>query len=688
MTARKREPAPKALALAKLQTSGLTVEDARRAHLEALSAAQVVKLSPTFKAYPALKLPYHDMRGRRTGFYRLRYLGELNGFDALRKKAPRYVQAPDTTVEVYLPPYVDWPKLAADPGVSVLVTEGELKALASAKCGFPTLGLGGVWSWRSAKKGVEFVETLARFRWEGRAVYVVFDSDAATKPDVARALHALAEQLTGRGARPYVVRLPVVTDEAGAVVTGKVGLDDFLLAKGKDALAALLTETEPYSAAAELWRLNGEVVYIRDPGLVIVLADGRKLAPKAFKEHAYANRYYVEHGFDAKGQPRLTKKPAATAWLAWEQRSELAQLTYAPGQPRVTVGGAYNYWPGWACEPRRGDVRLWQDLLAYLFGTDPERAHREWFERWLAYPLQHPGTKLYSAAVLWGATQGTGKSLIGYTMARVYGANFVEINDEDLGGSFNEWAQHKQFVLADDVTGAEYKKALMDRLKGMITRQRLRINAKYVPTYELPDCLNYYFTSQHPDAFMIDDTDRRYFVHEAPDVPQPDAWYRAYDAWYKSPEGTAALFHHLLHLDLRGFDPNRSPPVTAAKRAMIADSKSDLGAWVARLKENADQLLRVGTVALRSDLYTNEQLLALYDPSAARRVTANGMGRELKKAGFRQAHGGAVVATARGPQRLYVVRNPGRWAHARPADLGAHYDEAHGAGEAKKEKWF
>ena len=32
--------------------------------------------------------------------------------------------------------------------------------------------------------------------------------------------------------------------------------------------------------------------------------------------------------------------------------------------------------------------------------------------------------------------QGTGKSLLGYCMKRVYGTNFAEIRDQDLQGSF------------------------------------------------------------------------------------------------------------------------------------------------------------------------------------------------------------------------------------------------------------
>lgn len=669
MAEKQKQQSVAALVAAKLASSGITAAEAKRQGFIGLEAKAVQRLSPGFLAYPALKLPYADLDGKVNGFYRIRYLGELSGFDALRKKAPRYVQPLDTTVEAYFARGVPWRGFAADPGKAIFITEGELKAACACARGYPTIGLGGVWSWRSAKKSVALIDALRAFRWKARPVYLVFDSDFTSKPDVMRALVALALELTAQGARPYLVRLPEVIDGDGA----KTGLDDFLVANGRDAFDAEIRAAEPFGTAAELWGLNAEVVYVRDPGLVVVVEDGRKISARAFREHAYSNRHYLETTVTPEGETKSKKKPLAPAWLEWPTRAEVTRITYAPGEPRLTEAAEYNYWPGWGAEPRRGDVGPWRELLDYLFAGFPDS--RAWFERWAAWPLQHPGAKLYTAVVVWGVGQGTGKSLVGYTLGRLYGRNFTEITDQDLASAFNEWAECKQFVMGDDVTGSEYKKALADRLKSMITRQQLRLNLKHLPTFVIPDRVNYYFTSQHPDAFLLDDQDRRYFVHEAPRDPLPAEFYRRYDAWYKSDAGAAALFDHLLRLPLAGFDPSAPALRTAAKDAMTLDAKSDVGAWVARLREHPDAVLRVGGVALEADLYSNDQLLALYDPAAAKRVTANGLGRELKKAGFAQARGGATVATAKGPLRLYVVRRPERWARAASAAVAVHWDE-------------
>jgi hypothetical protein len=673
---------------AKLASSGLTLADARTLGFKALTPEQTQRLDVQFLKYPALFLPYTDLRGKATGFYRIRYLGELGGFDALRKKLPRYVQPADTNAEVYYPKLLDWPALAKDPNIALLVTEGELKAACGAKNGYPVIGLGGVWSWRAAKKGYALLPSLREITWKQRHVYLVFDSDFATKPQVMSALLALAAELTSAGAIPFLVTLPSPDDG----VADKYGLDDFLVARGRDAFNAVMREAKPFSTSRELWALNDEVRYVRDPGLIVVLADGRKLAPSAFKEHAYANRHYLETTVNAQGEEKKVKKPVAKAWLEWESRAEVSRLTYAPGAPRITERNEYNYWPGWgiSATPKRGDISLWTRLLDYLFAKDP--AARVWFERWAAYPIAHPGTKLYTAAVMWGVGTGTGKSLVGYTLGALYGKNFTEIEDQHLESSFNEWAECKQFVMGDDVTSSENRRQVADRIKSMITREQLRLNLKYVPSFVIPDCVNYYFTSNHPDAFFIEDADRRYFVHEAPPDPLDRKFYDAYDVWYRSDIGRAALFHHLQHLDFGDFNPRAPALRTLAKDAMTLDTKSDLGAWVARLKESPETVLSLGGTRIAADLFTNDQLLALYDPERVKRVTANGLGRELKRAGFRQHGDGVTITTAKGPVRLYVVRNAARWVRAKPHDAAEHWN-VHFAGAAadaskpKKEKY-
>jgi hypothetical protein len=665
---------PAELAAAKWEGSGLSSSEAKKLKFRVMSAEQTAAMSNNFVKASSLVMPYFNWRGQPTKFFRIRYLEKPPGFAGLVEKPQRYAQPIGTLNEIYTPPLVDWSKILKDADIPLFITEGELKAASACKHGFPTLGLGGVDVWRSQKNSIPFLKQLEDVTWKGRNVFIVFDSDSATNPNVLRAQIKLCEALTSRGAQPNIVSLPTLHGK------DKTGLDDFLVAKHANAFRTLVEEAAPFSESMELWTLNAEVTYIREPGFVVVRKDGRKINPSAFKEHAYSNRFYWEPQIGKDGT-KLKKKPLAPKWLSWENRYELSRIVYAPGEPSITERNEWNAWHGWGLEPKKGSIAPWEELLDYMFGAKVDE--REWFERWCAYPLQHPGTKMYSAAVVWGTKHGTGKSMIGYSLMKIYGGNATEIREKDLKGDFNEWAENRQFVMGDDVTG-DSARAYNDQLKAMITQETLWVNAKFIPKYRVKDCINYYFTSNHPDAFFLEDQDRRYFIHEAPIEPLPQEFYKRYDEWLHG-DGPKALFHHLLNLNLGSFDPKAHAMMTSAKRIMIMDGKSDMGLFCANFKADPGRFMRVISeeAARKADLLSADQILQVYDPERATKVTTNGLTRELRRSGFRQANDGSPVRTDFGLSRLYIVRNHDVWMKATPKAAALHWNTIFGKKERK-----
>jgi hypothetical protein len=282
-----------------------------------------------------------------------------------------------------------------------------------------------------------------------------------------------------------------------------------------------------------------------------------------------------------------------------------------------------------------------------------------------------------------GLAQGTGKTLIGYTLGRIHGKNFTEIDQGSLHGDFNEWAEGKTLVLGDEITGSD-RRADADVLKRLITQQRVRVNKKFVPTYEVPDCCNFLFTSNHPDAFFLEDDDRRHFIHEVTAGPLPDVFYAEYGIWLDS-GGSSYLFDWLLSRDISEFNPAARAPRTQARDRMTLDTKSDLGAWIEHLKRDPDDLLMLGEQRLPGDLFTSRQLHALYDPTGRTQVSINGIGRELRRAGFSQVAGGRPVEGHDGRrERYYAIRNADRWTTRDHIDAARHLKELYAANAAKK----
>jgi hypothetical protein len=137
-----------------------------------------------------------------------------------------------------------------DPAVPLLITEGEKKSAKANQEGFKCVGLVGIWGWHkkrerddngNAQGERELIPDLAAIAWQGRHVFIVFDGDAATNRHVRAAAWHLAQTLARHGAIVKVVRLPGA-DPGSNGEAGKVGLDDFLIAHGADALRELLVE--------------------------------------------------------------------------------------------------------------------------------------------------------------------------------------------------------------------------------------------------------------------------------------------------------------------------------------------------------------------------------------------------------------------------------------------------------------
>jgi len=649
----------------KLQESMLDDPEIIDDHHFAPTDAAGAKSLGLYVAKAGFKIPYFTPSGEETGFFRFRYLEDTrSGFEKQTGTKPqRYGQLGGTLNEAYFSPSLHWEEALQDSAIDIWITEGELKAACATTQGIPCIGLGGVWCFKSTKRVMHLIPSLEQINWVGRRVYICYDSDASSNPDVMAAEVCLAKELTRLSAFPTIVRLPAKIDGH------KNGLDDYLVERGVAGLEQCRKEAVPFADAQVLHRLNEEVVYVRDPGFVVRRSDFQKLAPTAFVSHAYSDRHIT--ALTEKGT--LTRKSAADAWLKWPGRAATQCFTYAPGQPEAAVTSdgkpALNAWRGWGCASVEGDVTPWLNLMDFMFEGFPES--RTWFERWLAYPIQFPGAKLATAVILWGRTGGTGKSFIGETMQRIYGSNYDKIGNTQLAGAFNGWAENKQFIMGEEISGMD-KRGMMDRLKEMITEERVQLNIKYLPGYSIPSHVNYYLVSNHPDALQLDETDRRCFVHETPATPLSDEFYLAYRHWLKESDGKgpAALRYYFEHLDLGDFNPQARALKTAAKTEMVSDAMSELERWLHDLRRDPDTVLRVGSTVVKHRFWTANALLEMFDPDGRKKTTSGGIIRALKRSGSVPV---GIFPTKDGVNPLWDMR-PG----ATVADPAKAYDAERG----------
>lgn len=700
-----RDPVSLEAVKRKLESSGIPTQGIKELHLKLASSLDFRKdfndcLAPKYatKSADGFLIPYFNPDGTLQQFARMRQLAEPLPLDK-RGKPIRYRQPTDTNPSIYLPPVndCDWSAIMQDSNIPVCITEGELKSASVCyNTDYPCIGLGGVWMWRSAKHRVPLLPSLEAFRWQGRDVYIVYDSDAEDNIDVRRAEAALAKILAMRGANVFICRLPPM--EGG----GKCGADDFIVNYGGASWPSVIEKAEPYNGNESLYAINDCAVYCRNPSMVVVLRqDGQdifqEMGTRVFEHERFSNLRHVVMEETADGRIKSKEVSSARAWMEWPGRLEVNGVAFEPGKERfldVSRPAAPNYrklnaWNSWGAEPQAGSLGPWQRLLDHIFGADT--VAREYFLRWAAFPLQNPGAKMYAATLLWSVRHGTGKSWLAKMIRELYGEHGRLVADDKLFASFNYWAHRAQFVVIDEIAKQlDYGKT-SERLKRLITQDRLTVHLKYLPEIEYRDCVNYFFTSNDPDCIRLEDGDRRFFIHEVLAESLPQWQVEELKEWWDEGTGREALMHHLRNeVDCTGFTENTRPPLTAAKENMIEISKSDLDLWVRQLCEDPDACLQFDGRPVRHALWSVQDLLRFFDPDKRfeNRYSQSSMASALQRAGFRKANEGRPVRTMDGLKRLWVIRDSERISPLDHAALAEEYQKERGIKAAVKAAKF
>lgn len=679
-----------------LTERGLTLDEAAELGISALTAAETAAHGRWAASVPSIKFRYRDLRRNPTGFYRLRYLEEVRSRDG-DNEIIRYQQPPGSLTGVYLPTSIRWGDVYLDVKRPILILEGEAKANCACKIGggkINAIGLGGVNSFQSNRYGIEMLDPLPMFAWKDRSVIICFDSDAQDKPEVLMAQTRLATLLTNKGAHVTIVKVPAPPQGDSRK---KWGLDDFLLHPrfGLDGFEDLLTDAMAPSEATELWNFNATYAAILKPPAVMDIRSGEFVEPGKFTTFYAANKFYYADAVSKQGHKTRTKLPTAPRWLKWEERREYVSLDYRPGgAPAMDLPDgrqALNIWPGWAIqakEPTRPeDLAPWRELLDFTFASEP--SVRNWFECWMAYPLQVPGGKLFSYCLLWSPIFGIGKTTIPYVLMDIYGkvsrwgeGNAQEVDGKSITGkdNFNAWANRKQFLYVDELSGKDSRHG-SEQIRSLTTAETLTVNLKFIQTFTIRNVINMMLSSNSPDAMFTDKNDRRPFIHEVWGPRLPDSFYENFAEWRKN-GGASYVFWDLLHKDLTGFNSKAPPPDSAAKRNMARLSMSEAAMWTEELQRDPTGALQRASVrsdkAVGCDLWSPKQLVKLYDPMDNKKIGEPGMGKQLALAGCRKVNGGNLIRMSTGVHDIYAIRNTGTWMRASLGEIRTHWERWHG----------
>ena len=374
-------------------------------------------------------------------------------------------------------------------------------------------------------------------------------------------------------------------------------------------------------------KLSSEVCVVRSLGRVAEQDTCTLMTRSVFTDVNYAH-YTAEVEDTWVNVPRL--------WLSDSRRVEVEAITYAPGKEKL-CDGMLNSWRGMGIEPESGDVSMW---LGQIEKNVPDEGLRKWLLQWMAYPLQNLGAKLHTFVHLFGPP-GSGKQAIFGPLMMIYGANAVVVGQPQIVSSFNSIYSNKQFINFDEIHSGNGGDAdvVINKLKMLTTGDKVVVNTKGQPEYEVPNVANLVITTNYSNAVKYDDDDRRGFVlkYGARGMGEgADFWVNFWQEWLPN-GGAAAVFHYLLMLDCSDFNPKGWAPETPEKADVTMSTRKVDEQWVMALYREPDDVL---PPILRGRCLMTTAELAQYcygeDPAGITPNKRNALGIKLNSAGFKK----------------------------------------------------
>lgn len=320
----------------------------------------------------------------------------------------------------------------------------------------------------------------------------------------------------------------------------------------------------PLAAAPMLSDLNREYFFALDGRTSFVFHEDvdpqsshrriTHITPNAFKD-LFGNK------FVSIPMPDGSQKVLAlgVAWFKWDGRRQYKRIVFAPG--KTLPPDVYNQWQGFAAEPIEGDCAKFLAFMREDVCAGDEDAFN-YVVRWCARAVQEPASPGQVAIVMRGA-KGTGKTFFASHFGELFGDHFVQMsNAHHLVGNFNAHLETAIVVLADEAFWAGDKQG-EGSLKTLITSDTIRVERKGIDSKGVPNHVHLIMASNADWVAPASTDERRFMVLDVSSSRAQDhAFFEALEAEWQA-GGREAFMHHLLHLNLDGFNVRKVPATVA-----------------------------------------------------------------------------------------------------------------------------
>lgn len=331
-------------------------------------------------------------------------------------------------------------------------------------------------------------------------------------------------------------------------------------------------------------------------------------------------------------------------------------VEFYPGHPTVFPKGRhtmFNMWRPNPIDPEEGSISIFLEHLEHLV---PDEFERQQLMNWMAFQVQNLGQKINYAALIQGE-EGIGKSFIGHAMGAILGEhNISRPTNTELHETFTGWEKCCSLVIIEEVMAAG-RLELMNKLKPKITEPMTRIREMHKPAYDQPNRYNMLLLTNHKNAIVITESDRRYLVIFSPAKPRSAAYNKRLFNWLHDDASKAALLHWALNYPLLEFESKAHAPKTKGRAELLEYSVDPLEEYV---KSALDEKLW----PLQMDIVSITDITrSLHLQPRLRRYSRQDWAAVFEKVGGKKFRAGVPVEIVPGQpkKRLWCIRRPDMW---------------------------
>lgn len=552
-----------------------------------------------------------------------KFIGPPKGW--IGDKPPPKMIAPDGRGnQLHFEPF-DGSWLQLRPGMPVIHVESLIKARAITKhVGVCSVGLNGVWSHKASTREFKFVYEQYAVDLSECENIILFDSNT-TKKEVEQARTALAFGLK-HTLKCKTVKIATLPKQENGEDWGP---DDFIVARGPEALAQLLMEAEEFTLEEheDLLQEMGRAIFCTKGGTVIDRED-KVVRPVDKARNFYAN---IKKTVLERNKPK--EIPGFNVWLGSKHRFEVVNPDYEYlGGEFVTreQGLFYNTYTQSGPWPVGGSPRASCEPILEHLRSIMKPSDLELLRSYLKY-LKYTGAKPTSFPVIYSDKRGVGKGWFSKLAYRFVGAaNSTNADAKAFVSNFNAQLANKRLVVINEfkVTSAQAKDAAMNSLKRFFGDEFIVVEPKGVDSYQVDNRAGMIITANQLEDVPTDGMeDRRMWYVECHESTNGEVDWNYLHPLLDDP----AVMNDFAFWVMDGEDVNFAswrPPMDEGRRKAIQRSSNSLEDSAITVLED---LKTEGVICVRWEVLS--EMLKFHVPKIED-YTLKNIQNTLKRAGF------------------------------------------------------